>query len=57
MSSKAARKRKRQERRRDERSILERAGGIMRRYFSLRTLVLLGVAAAAGVGAFLLIPL
>lgn len=57
MSSKAARKRKRQERRRDEMSILGRAGGIMRRYFSLRTLVLLGVAAAAVVGAFLLIQL
>ena len=57
MTSKAARKRKRQERRRDEMSIAERAGGIMRRYFSVRTLALLGVAAAAVVGAFLLIQL
>ena len=57
MSSKAARKRKRQERRHEEMSFAERASGIMRRYFSVRTLALLGVAAAAVVGAVLLIQL
>ncbi len=57
MSSKAARKRKRQERRRDEMSFASRAGGIVRRYFSVGRLALLGVAAGAVVGAIFLIQL
>lgn len=57
MSSKTARKRKRQERRRDEMSLAERAGGIMGRYFSVRRLAMLSVAVATVVGAIFLIQL
>ena len=57
MSSTAARKRKRQERRRDEMSLAARAGGIMRRSFSVRSLAMLGVAAVAVAGAIFLIQL
>ncbi len=57
MSSKAARKRKRQERRRDEMSFAERVGGITRRLLSVRRLALLGVAAATVAGAVFLVQL
>ena len=57
MSSKAARKRKRQERRRDEMSFVERVSGIVGRYLSVRRLALVGVAAATLVGAVFLIQL
>lgn len=57
MSSKAARKRKRQERRRDEMSLADRVGGLFSRYLSVRKLALLGIASAAVVGAVFLVQL
>ncbi len=57
MSTKTARKRKRQERRRDEMSLVGRVSGIAGRLFSVRRLAMLGVAAATVVGAFFLIQL
>ncbi len=57
MGSKKARKRKRQERRRDEMSFAARGGEIMSRYLSVPKLALLGVAVATIVGAFFLIQL